>query len=189
MKGQHCRTRWNGTRWPFVFQPMAFVPDDALARKRNAEGKRIISPAEWDVYEQLCAFADTDTGIVEARHWPKEKLAAKTGLKLGTVKNALHELRKKLDKPDEVGPWIIEERDGRFHLYGTFLKERRKQKRKSKAPSPDSDDLSSISDAASPDNDGAINRSRARVLTNPRTKPDQLRAEAHMRPLRSMMIF
>jgi hypothetical protein len=129
---------------------MAYVPDNAMRRKRQ------ISRSAWDVYEQLCAFGDADAGIVEARFVSNSRLVEETGLALGTVKNALTELRKK--------GWIEERRGRVFLLVGTFLNELRRRKKVSSAsdaPSPYGDASSSVSDAPSPVSDGDRNRTRA----------------------------
>lgn len=143
---------------------MAYVPDDAIARKRDEKGERIISGAAWEVYEQLCASADPETGIVEARYATNQRLADKTRLALGTVRNKLTELRQK--------HWI--EEDGRriYLRVGTFLKdlkEQRKQKNDQRQSSLNSDNsslgsdaLSSVNDGLSPMSDGAYIGSRAR---------------------------
>lgn len=110
---------------------MAFVPDDAMRRKRTVSG------SAWDVYETLCAFADPYTGILESRHASNARLVEWTQLKLGTVKNALTELRKQ--------GWTTE-REGQIILQvGTFLEAARRSK-KSGVPSPTNDAASPVSD-------------------------------------------
>jgi|SRR5215213_1325861 len=110
---------------------MAFIPDSALRRKRE------LSYAARDVYEALCAFADPYTGIVEARYASNARLVEWTGFKLGSVKNALTELRK--------SGWI-EEREGRvFLLVGTFLGGVEKAR-----PSPTNDGASLRNDDSQP---------------------------------------
>ena len=130
---------------------MAYSPDDARARRRE------LSRSAWDVYDQLCAFGDPNTGVVESRFAGNARLAEFTALKLGTVKNAMTELRKK--------GWV-EEREGRILLLvGTFLREVRRLKREAAQASP-------TGDAPSLVNDGDGNKERARGLTSPLTSPE-----------------
>ena len=150
---------------------MAYVPDDAIKIKRK------VSRSAWDVYEALCAFADSDTGVVEHYHFSYPKLVEWSGCKLGTARNAMTELRH--------NRWIEERPDGRiFILVGTFLKALREAREAaararrasltSDAPSPASDTSSLVGDAASPASDGAspandarIDKERARGFTSP----------------------
>jgi hypothetical protein len=125
---------------------VAYIPDDAMRRKRTLTG------SAWDVYEALCAFADPDTGIVEARHWSHERLVEQTGgLALGTVKNAMTELR--IGRRDTQGQKVheggwVEERGGCLHLLvGTFLNELRQVKKQPLALSPVGDEKSPVGDA------------------------------------------
>lgn len=161
---------------------MGYVPDDAMRRKRE------VTHSAWDVYEALCSFADPDTGIVEERFCPNKRLIEQTGgLKLGTVKNAMTELRRER--------WT-EHRGGRIRLLvGTFLGELREQHSQrgqqarpspagdarpaqpslygdevspaGDASSPTNDGASPANDAPSPTGDGRSNKVRARVLTRP----------------------
>ncbi|MCA1615029.1 MAG: hypothetical protein LC795_15535 [Acidobacteria bacterium] len=157
---------------------MAYVPDDRMRRKRE------VSRSAWDVYEALCAFADSDTGIVEPYHFSYAKLVEWSGVALGTARNAMIELRKK--------GWKMEDGAGRIHLAGVFVIEAKRlaeeRKRKAKkaaampeqpsllddAPSPASDKTSPASDTAPLANDTAslasdarIDKERARGSTNP----------------------
>lgn len=150
---------------------MAYVPDEMMRRKRN------VSRSAWDVYEALCAFADSDTGIVEPYHFNYPKLVEMSGVKLGTARNAMTELRQK--------GWRWEDEAGRIHLIGIFVIEAKRQaeerKRKAKKALPASaqpsllnDDVSLPSDTTSLGNDAAssasdahIDKDRARGFTNP----------------------
>ncbi len=153
---------------------MAYVPDDAMRCKRD------ITHSAWDVYEALCSFADPDTGIVESRHafnlsqrQRHQRLVEFTALKLGTVKNALMELRKE--------GWIEERAERVYHLVGTFLNDLREWKRTPPQPSPVSDatspgnaSASPHSDAPSPVSDGRVDKDRARGSDQTRpNRPDQ----------------
>ncbi|HEX8773724.1 MAG TPA: hypothetical protein VF735_08935 [Pyrinomonadaceae bacterium] len=114
---------------------MAYTPDDAISRRGE------VSRSTWDVYAQLCAFGDPETGIVEARFAANARLAKFTVLKLGTVKNAMTTLRHK--------GWI-EERGGLIYLrVGTFLRELREQRKKASKPSLPNDTPSLVSDTPS----------------------------------------
>lgn len=131
--------------------------------------KRDITHSMWDVYEALCSFADPGTGVVEARHAPNSRLVEVTGLRLGTVKNALTALRKTR--------WI-EGRGAQIHLLvGTFLSELRGAKRTprpspvSDPASPGDDAASPLSDAPSPVSDGRIDKGRAR--RSDQTRPNR----------------
>lgn len=159
---------------------MAYVPDGVMRRKRE------LSHSAGDVYEQLCGFGDPNTGIVKASYATNPRLVKWTGLKLGTVKNARTELRKK--------GWI-EERGGYIFLrVGTFLNELRKRKKEGRAPAPVTDDQPFISDASSFANDqpspmndasslmgdGAYKGSRARSYQPTNQPEDQ---HTHTSPL------
>ncbi|HEV7889453.1 MAG TPA: hypothetical protein VGP08_02385 [Pyrinomonadaceae bacterium] len=123
--------------------------------------KREIPHSAWDVYEALCAWADSETGVVEGRYIWNQRLVEWTGLKLGTVKNALTELRRR--------SWIIERGERTFLLVGTFLEKSRELKKGAGRSSSVSDGrplgndgASPHSDAPSPVNDSRNNRTRAR---------------------------
>lgn len=153
---------------------MAYVPDDRMRRKRE------VSRSAWDVYEALCSFADSDTGIVEPYHFSYAKLVEWSGVALGTARNAMIELRKK--------GWKMEDGQGRIHLAGVFVIEAKRlaKERKKAAASPEqpsllddttslvndaaslaSDVTSPASDTASLVNDASIDKDRARGFTNP----------------------
>jgi hypothetical protein len=128
--------------------------------------KREISRSAWDVYEQLCAYGDAESGAVEDSYVSNARLVADTGLKLGTVKNAMTELRKK--------EWLSEHGTLLKLRVGTFLAARRRQRKTSlhsDAPSLRNDAPSLVSDDPSLTSDDHIDKDRARVLTNPLTNP------------------
>lgn len=131
---------------------MAYVPDDRMRRKRE------VSRSAWDVYEALCAFADSDTGVVESYHFNYPKLVEWSGVALGTARNAMSELRKK--------GWADERAGGRIHLAGVFLKEA-KELARAKKTSLVNDAVSLASDTASPASDASIDKERARGVTSP----------------------
>lgn len=86
---------------------MAYIPDTAMRRKRE------LTPAAWDVYETLCVFADREPGFAEGEPAARNaRLAEWTDLSLGTVKNALVELRRAC--------WVVEEGRGLRLLVGDF---------------------------------------------------------------------
>jgi hypothetical protein len=137
---------------------MAFIPDDAMRRKRE------ISHSAWDVYEQLCAWGDRHIGIVKNCYVSNSRLVEFTGLKLGTIKNALTELRQK--------GWIEQKGREIFLHVGMFLNEIRElekhQKRAGVKPLVSdvstlaNDEPPLVSDAPSFMGDGAYIGSRAR---------------------------
>ncbi len=151
---------------------MAYVPDDAMSQKGP------LTPSAWSVYEALCSLAKTDTGIVLASYFINSgetelfylKLVERTGgLAIGTIKNALSELR--IGRKDSNGKIVHEGgwvglRGGRLCLLvGTFLSKLRKPNTATPinySPSPHDDSASPISDASSPVSDSAYIGSRAR---------------------------
>jgi hypothetical protein len=158
---------------------MAYVPDEMMRRKRN------VSRSAWDVYEALCAFADSDTGVVESCHFNYPKLVEMSGVKLGTARNAMMELRKK--------GWRWEDDAGRIHLAGIFVieakrlaEERRVARAKARKASLTGETVSLgndapslASDAVSPRSDARIDKERARGSTNPNQPSTNPKTNTH----------